>query len=64
MGSAPGYTVAAKFGKVLKEMRDLQSTAYLVSGDGEQVRFTGARGKKKGKGECLLNNSAPPVCMS
>lgn len=50
MGSAPGYTVAAKFGRVEKEMRDLQRMAWLVSGDGEEVRFTGVRGKKGRQG--------------
>lgn len=33
-----------------KDMRDLQSLAELVNGDGEEVRFAGVRGKKERQG--------------
>ena len=50
MGSAPGNAAAAKLGRVSTEMDDLQSTALLVSDDGEEVRFTGVKGKKGRQG--------------
>lgn len=39
--ASPGYPVAAKFGKVMREMGDLQRKACLLSGDGEEVKFIG-----------------------
>lgn len=42
--SSPGYPVAARFGKVMREMGDLQRKASLLSEDGEEVKFIGEGG--------------------
>lgn len=33
--------MAARFGNVMREKGDLQRKAYLLSGDGEKVKFIG-----------------------
>lgn len=37
--------MAAKFGNVMREKGDLQRKAYLLSGDGEEVKFIGGEGR-------------------
>lgn len=63
LNPTPGHIVAAEFAGVLKGEGDLESdTAGSRRRRGS--RFYRGEGGEGGRGECLLNNSPPPVSMS